>query len=120
MRPPLATWGCCRMTHPTETGSRCRKCNKWMGGKRKPQIRKCNGKAAKGAKKMAVKGRVAKKKGVTKYPASQIALSPAGTQMSETSGATIDTWPQDGDSVGVTTATDDSIGATTATNNCVT
>ena len=78
-----------------------------MGGKRKPQIRKCYGKASKGAKKMAVKGKVAKKKGVTKYPASQIALSPAVTQMSEISGATIDTWPQDGDSVGATTATDD-------------
>ena len=36
--------------------------------------------------------------------------------MSEISGANIDTCPQDGDSVGATTATDDSIGATTATN----
>ena len=54
---------------------------------------------------MAVKGKVAKKKGVAKYPASQIALSPAGTQMSEISGVTIDTWPQDSDSIGVSTAT---------------
>ena len=65
---------------------------------------------------MAVKVSVAKKKGVTKYPASQIALSPAGTQISEISGATIDTWPQDGNSIGMATATDDSIGANTATN----
>ena len=64
---------------------------------------------------MAVKGRVSKKKGVTKYPASQIALLPTGTQMSEISVATIYAWPQDGNSVGATTATDDSIGATTAT-----
>ena len=35
--------------------------------------------------------------------------------MSEISGATIDTWPQDGDRVGTNTSTDDSIGATTAT-----
>ena len=78
-----------------------------MGGKRKPQIRKCNGKAEKGAKKMAVKGKVAKKKGVAKYPASQIALLLKGTQISEISGATIDTWPQDGDSVGATTSTNE-------------
>ena len=86
-----------------------------MGGKRKSQTRNCNGKAEKGAKKMAVKGRLSKKKGVTKYPASQIALSPAGTQISEIYGAAIDTWPQDGNSVGATTSTDNSIGATTAT-----
>ena len=103
--PPLATWDCCGMTHLTATRSRCGKFNKWMGGKRKPQISKCNSKAAKGANKMAVKGKVSKKKGVAKYPASQITLSPAGTQMSEISGATIDTWPQDGDSVGASTAT---------------
>ena len=81
-----------------------------MGGKRKPQIRNSNGKAEKGAKKKAVKGKVDKKKGVKKYPESQIALSPAGTKMSgltmdEISGATIDTRPQDGDSVGASTAT---------------
>ena len=80
-----------------------------MGGKRKPQIRKCNGKAAKGANKMAVKGKVAKKKGVAKYPESQIELSPIGTKISrltmdEISGATIDTWPQDGNSIGASTA----------------
>ena len=56
---------------------------------------------------MAVKGKVAKKKEAAKYPEYQIALSPAGTQMSEISGATIDTWPQYGDSVGATTATDE-------------
>ena len=55
---------------------------------------------------MAVKGEVVKKKGVSKYPASQITLSPAATKMYEISGATIDTWPQDGNSVGATTATD--------------
>ena len=52
-----------------------------MGGKRKPQIRKSKGKASKGAKKKSGKGKVSKKKGVAKYPASQIALLPAGTQM---------------------------------------
>ena len=107
MPPPLATWDCCGMTHPTATRSRCGKCNKWMEGKRKPHIRNCNGKAEKGANKMEVKGKVAKKKGVAKYPASQIALLPTSTQMSKIFGATIDTWPQDGDSVGATTATNE-------------
>ena len=52
-----------------------------MGGKRKPQIRKSKGKSAKWAKKKSGKGKVSKKKGVAKYPASKIALLPAGTQM---------------------------------------
>ena len=56
---------------------------------------------------MAVEVRVAKTNEVTKYLASQIALSPAGTQMSEISGAKIDTCPQDGDSIGATTATNE-------------
>ena len=85
--PPPATWDCCGMTHLTATRSWCGKCNKWMVGKIKPHIRKYNGKAEKGANKMEVKGKVAKKKGVAKYPASQIALSPAGTQIS---GLTMD------------------------------
>ena len=71
---------------------------------------KSNGKSAKGVKKNSVKGKVSKKKGVEKYPASQISLSPAGTKMfgltmDEISGATIDKWPQYGDSVGASTAT---------------
>ena len=39
--------------------------------------------------------------------------------MYEISGATIDTWPRDGNSVGATTATGDRIGVTTDTGNSI-
>ena len=81
-----------------------------MEGKRKPHIRNSKGKAAKGSNKKAGKGKVDKEKGVAKYPASQIALSPAGTEMSgltmdEISRATFETRSQDGDIVGASMAT---------------